>query len=141
MTGLEGVAVAFGWLAGCWSGERGTTAFREIWTVGSPDLMVGMSVTTRPAKPAEFEYLRIEKLDGRIAYLAQPGGRPPTVFALSTEASTGDTTVFVNMQHDFPKRVAYRRVDRTGVLAWIDDGDGGRRIEFPMKRAECPGSR
>jgi hypothetical protein len=43
MTALEGVAVAFGWLAGCWGGERGPTAFREIWTVASPDLMVGMS--------------------------------------------------------------------------------------------------
>jgi hypothetical protein len=141
MTALEGVAVAFGWLAGCWGGERGTTAFREIWTVASPDLMVGMSVTTRAAQPAEFEYLRIEKRDGRIAYVAQPGGVPPTAFDLSPEASTDGAAVFVNMQHDFPKRVSYRRVDPTSLLAWIDGGDGGRRIEFPMKRSECPGGR
>jgi hypothetical protein len=141
MTAVEGVAVAFGWLAGCWGGERGTTTFREIWTVASPELMVGMSVTTRPSKPPEFEYLRIQKKDGRMAYVAQPGGVPPTTFERSETASAGTTTVFVNLQHDFPKRVAYRRIDPTSLLAWIDGGEGSQRIEFPMKRAECPGSR
>jgi Domain of unknown function (DUF6265) len=141
MTALEGVAVTFGWLAGCWGGERGPATFREIWTVASPDLMVGMSVSTRPGQPAEFEYLRIEKRDGRPAYVAQPGGVPPTAFDFSADASTPDTSVFVNLTHDFPKRVAYRRVEATGLLAWIDGGEGGRRIEFPMKRTECPGGR
>ena len=108
-----------GWLAGCWGGEKGTTRFREIWTVASPDLVLGINVTTRPSKPAEFEYLRIESRDGRLALVPQPGGAPPTRFELSAADSTADTAMFVNLQHDFPKRIAYRKVEG-GVAAGLD---------------------
>jgi hypothetical protein len=47
--------------------------------------------------------------------------------------------MFVNMAHDFPKRVAYKKVDATTLLAWIDAGPkGSLRVEFPMKRVDCP---
>jgi len=66
---------------------------------------------------------------------------PPTPFALSERDSTADTAMFVNMAHDFPKRVAYKKVDATSLLASIDAGPkGSLRIEFPMKRAACPGA-
>jgi uncharacterized protein DUF6265 len=136
----EPVAQRLGWLAGCWGGQKGTTAFREIWTVAAPDLMVAVSVTTKPSKPAEFEYLRIEMRGGKPTYVAQPGGAPPTTFELSAEEEAADTAMFVNMQHDFPKRVAYKRGERSSLLAWIDAGpQGTMRIEFPMKRVPCPG--
>jgi hypothetical protein len=128
-----------GWLAGCWAGEKGTTRFREIWTVASPDLVLGINVTTSPSKPAEFEYLRIESLEGRLALVPQPGGAPPTRFELSTADSTADTALFANPQHDFPKRIAYRQLEGgASLLAWIDGGaEGSMRMEFPMKRVAC----
>jgi|EndMetStandDraft_2_1072991.scaffolds.fasta_scaffold21711_3 hypothetical protein len=141
----------FRWLAGCWAGTKGTTSFQEQWTVASPDLMLGMSFTTKqpdggrsankPQKPTEFEFLRIESKAGVPTYMAQPQGVPPTPFALSERDSTADTAMFVNMAHDFPKRVAYKKVDATSLLASIDAGPkGSLRIEFPMKRAACPGA-
>jgi hypothetical protein len=134
------VGERFAWMAGCWGGEKGTTAFRETWTVASPDLLLGISATTRPSRPAEFEFLRIEGRPAGPAYVAQPGGVPPTAFAWSAADSTADTATFVNMQHDFPKRVSYRRVDGESLLAWIDGGPkGSMRIEFPMARVPCPG--
>ena len=128
-----------GWLAGCWGGEKGTTRFREIWTVASPDLVLGINVTTNPSRPAEFEYLRIESREGRLALVPQPGGAPPTRFELSAADSTEDTAMFVNPQHDFPKRIAYRRLEGgAALLAWIDGGtEGSTRMEFPMKRVSC----
>jgi len=50
----------------------------------------------------------------------------------------GREAMFINPTHDFPKRVAYRATP-TGLLAWIDGGEGaaGRRIEFPMARVSC----
>jgi hypothetical protein len=133
------IAESMGWLSGCWAGERGSTRFREIWTVASPDLLVGVNVTTQPSKPAQFEFLRIEMRDGQAAYVAQPGGAPPTAFTRDAASSTPDTAVFANPKHDFPKRVGYRRVDAQAVLAWIDGGaSGDGRIEYPMKRAACP---
>jgi len=131
----------FRWLAGCWAGTKGTTSFQEQWTAASPDLMLGMSFTNKPQKPTEFEFLRIETKAGAPTYIAQPQGAPPTPFALSEADSGADSATFVNMAHDFPKRVAYKKVDATTLLASIDAGPkGSLRIEFPMKRAACPGA-
>ena len=130
----------FGWMLGCWTGHRGKATFTEIWTGGGPDLLVGMSVTTIPGRPAEFEFLHIQARDGRHVYVAQPGGAPPTDFEWSAAASSAETAVFANPQHDFPKRVAYRKVDATHLLAWIDDG-GEKKMEYPMERGPCPGAR
>jgi hypothetical protein len=130
-----------GWLAGCWGGEKGTTRFREIWTVASPDLVLGINVTTSPSKPAEFEYLRIETREGHMALVPQPGGAPPTRFELSLAEEAADTAMFVNPQHDFPKRIAYRKLEGgASLLAWIDGGaEGSMRMEYPMKRVPCSG--
>jgi hypothetical protein len=131
----------FRWMAGCWAGTKGTTTFQEQWTAASPDLMLGMSFTNKPQKPAEFEFLRIETKAGAPTYMAQPQGAPPTPFTLSEADSGAESATFVNMAHDFPKRVAYKKVDATTLLAWIDGGPkGSLRVEFPMKRAACPGA-
>jgi hypothetical protein len=103
--------------------------------------MLGMSFSNEPAKPTEFEFLRIETKSGVPTYMAQPQGVPPTPFALSETDSTAGRVTFVNMAHDFPKRVAYKRVDAMTLLAWIDAGPtGSLRVEFPMKRVACPGT-
>lgn len=132
------VADRFGWMAGCWTGHGGKATFTEIWTPAGPDLMVGLGVTTVPEKPPEFEFLRVEARGGRVFYVAQPGGVPPTDFEWSAADSSATTAVFANPQHDFPKRVAYKKTDATHVLAWIDDG-ASKRMEFPLQRGACPG--
>ena len=122
-------------MAGCWAGQGGPATFKEIWTVGSPDLLLGMGVTTIPGKPTEFEFLRIEMRNGVPTYVAQPGGKPPTPFASS--AVTADSVTFANPQHDFPKRIGYQRAG-DALTAWIDGGDAAKgRQEFPMKRVQC----
>lgn len=134
-------AERFAWLPGCWGGQTGATAFLETWTVASPDLLLATSSTATPGKPIEFEFLRIETRPGGAAYVAQPGGVAPTDFLLSAAESAADNAVFVNLKHDFPKRIAYRRVDAQNLLAWIDGGAAGSpRIEFPMRRVACPGA-
>ena len=133
------IAARFRWMSGCWGGTKGDTTFQEHWTPAAPELMLGLSFTNKPSKPTEFEFLRIERRDGKATYMAQPKGVPPTPFTLSEADSTADTVMFVNMEHDFPKRVAYRKVDASTLLAWIDAGPkGSLRVEFPMKRVACP---
>jgi hypothetical protein len=137
----ETIGARFRFMVGCWAGAKGTTTFQEQWTTASPDLMLGMSFTTKPAKPAEFEFLRIETKAGTPTYMAQPQGAPPTPFALSEPDSSADTAMFVNMAHDFPKRITYEKVDAGSLLASIDAGPtGSLRVEFPMKRVACPGA-
>jgi hypothetical protein len=46
--------------------------------------------------------------------------------------------VFENAAHDYPKRVAYQRVDATHLTAWIDGGaGGGKRVTFAMQHEPC----
>jgi len=135
------VGTRFRFMTGCWGGAKGATSFQEQWTAASPDLMLGMSYTTKPNTPTEFEFLRIETKAGAPTYLAQPQGASPTPFTVSEPDSNADTVMFVNMAHDFPKRIVYKKVDAATLLAWIDAGPkGSLRVEFPMKRVACPGA-
>jgi Domain of unknown function (DUF6265) len=52
---------------------------------------------------------------------------------------TSDEVVFENLQHDFPKRIAYRRQPDGGMTATVEGPMNGqtRRIAFPYTRAAC----
>ncbi len=97
------------WLAGHWasSGERGGWS-EEIWLAPQSTLMPGLNREVRESGRTSFEYLRIEQRDdGRIVYVASPGGRTPTEFALVHLESM--RVVFENPAHDFPRRLTYWR--------------------------------
>ncbi len=96
--------------------------------------MLGMSRTIVRDRAVAFEFLRIEKRADGVYYVAQPGGRPPTAFKLTTV--TKDSAVFENPQHDHPKIVAYRLDGPTGLIATIEGDEGGKhkKQEFRFKR-------
>ena len=107
------------WLAGdrVHVGERSTA--REVWIGPEGGVLLGMNLTARPGRPAEYEHIRIAALpDGRLAFFANPSGQAQAVFPL--KSLDGRKAVFEDPAHDFPQRVIY----------W-DKGDGviGARIE------------
>ena len=101
------------WLEGHWVGSDGPLQMEEIWTSAAGGVLVGLhkDVTTRggTAQKVWFEFQRIEGGADGIAYVAQPGGQPPTRFALIEQADR--RVVFANPAHDFPQRILY----------WLDD--------------------
>ena len=110
------------WLAGS-RRTTGTTGFaEERWTEPASNMMLGLSRTLRGDRVVEFEFLRIEARSDGIYYVAQPGGKPPTLFKLTSW--NGTEAIFSNPEHDFPKRVIYRKLDGGAVLARIDGGAG-----------------
>lgn len=126
------------WLQGCWApaagGEPGTV---ETWMGPAGGSMLGMSRTVKNGKTGEFEFIQIREIEpGKLAFIAQPGGRPPTSFPLLK--STDTEFVFENTAHDFPQRVIYRR-DGERLFARIEGMMKGkaRGIDFPMKRISC----
>jgi Domain of unknown function (DUF6265) len=124
------------WMAGCWAGDIGQRRVTERWVAADATTLVGVSTTVAGGVLREFEFLRIVSRDGAVAYLAQPGGRAATTF---TATSSGVAeVVFENPQHDFPRRIGYRRAGDT-LTAWIDGGPAapGKRQEFPMARVSC----
>ena len=119
---------ALGWLAGAWTTREGPE-IEEHWMAPKAGAMLGMSRTVVRGRMAAFEFLCIEVKDGRIAYVASPGGRPPTRFTLVRASPT--EAVFENLSHDFPKRILYRLQPDGSLLARIE-GDGSEK-EKPME--------
>lgn len=119
------------WLAGQWCSTSGDRSIEEHWLAERGGLMLGVNRTIARGK-ASFEFLRIVIDADGARYIAQPGGAPPTTFTLVS--STANAAVFANPQHDFPKRVQYRRDGET-LSARVDDGtDDGDREEFRWRR-------
>lgn len=131
-----------GWMAGYWlsCGPQGEVA--ETWTDPRGGVMVGHSVTLSPRGRADFEMLRVAAVDGVPAYLAQPRGRPATVFK-AIEAD-GDHVVFQNLENDFPQRIIYRREGIDVMTARIEGPIDGQpqsmewRFDRRALNARCP---
>ncbi len=113
------------WLAGAWVGEHDGSVIEEAWLAPQAGSMIGSGRTIRDGETVFFEHLRIEVHDGRVIYQAQPLGRPPTAFTATVREA--DRVVFENREHDWPKRITYRRV-AAGVEVRVD-GDAGQAAE------------
>jgi hypothetical protein len=112
------------WISGDWQTAPGGRAqIEEHWTTAAGGTMMGMSRTVAGEKTVEFEYLRIEQRADGIYYVAHPKARcPGTDFKLTKASAT--EAVFENPQHDFPKRVIYRKTADDSLTASIDGGEG-----------------
>ena len=123
-----------GWISGSWQTEPGgRRQIEEHWTVAAGATMMGMSRTVAGEKTVEFEYLRIEQRADGIYYVAHPKARCPATDFKLTRASANEA-VFENPQHDFPKRIIYRKGADDSLTASIDGGEGTKTISYAYRR-------
>ena len=122
------------WISGAWQTEPGgRRQIEEHWTKVAGQSMLGMSRTVAGDKTVEFEYLRIEQRADGIYYVAHPKARyPGTDFKLTRASAT--EAVFENPQHDFPKRIIYRKISDDALTASLDGGEGTKSISFAYRR-------
>src|ERR1041384_6129710 len=122
------------WISGDWQTAPGGRAqIEEHWTQAAGATMMGMSRTVVGEKTVEFEYLRIEQRADGIYYVAHPKARcPGTDFKLTRASAT--EAVFENPQHDFPKRIIYRKGADDSLTASVDGGEGSRTITYAYRR-------
>ena len=122
------------WIAGDWQTAPGGRAqIEEHWTAVAGASMMGMNRTVAGEKTVEFEYLRIEQRADGIYYVAHPKARcPGTDFKLTRASST--EVVFENPQHDFPKRIIYRKGADDSLTASVDGGEGSKAVSFAFKK-------
>jgi hypothetical protein len=102
------------WFLGHWTNAEAT----ETW-VAAGDVYFGVGFG--PGKDGSvFEVLTLERRDGGVAYVAQPGGGAPTPFTLQGggEVDGGTGATFTNTTHDFPQWIHYERKG-TRLLASI----------------------
>jgi len=109
------------WISGDWETTSGPMQIEEHWTRVAGGSMIGMGRTIAKGKTVFFEYLRIESRAEGIYYVAHPKARPGTDFKLVRVE--GQSAVFENLAHDFPKRLIYRK-NADGSLTTRVEGDG-----------------
>jgi hypothetical protein len=122
------------WMTGDWQTAPGGRAqIEEHWTQAAGGTMIGMGRTIAGGKTYEFEYLRIEQRADGIYYVAHPKGQcPGTDFKLMRVS--GNEVVFENPQHDFPKRIFYRKGADDTLTATVDGGEGSKAQTFAYRR-------
>jgi hypothetical protein len=122
------------WIAGHWQNAAGgRVQIEEHWTGVAGGTMMGMSRTVAGEKTVEFEYLRIEQRADGIYYVAHPKARCPATDFKLTKASATEA-VFENPQHDFPKRITYRKTADDSLTATIDGGEGTKAMSHAFER-------
>lgn len=99
------------WLSGSWSSIEDNKLSEKHWTTPSSNLMLGMNRTVVSGVTKHHEQLRIEATSDGIFYVANPARQATTSFKL---VDIGESfAVFENPQHDYPKRITYRRTNLT----------------------------
>lgn len=118
------------WMSGGWrTSAGGKTQIEEHWMAPAGGSMIGMGRTVAGGRTVEFEYLRIEERGDQIYYVASPKGRcPGTDFKLTP--LSGQEAIFENPEHDFPKRIMYRKNSDGSLTATIDGGAGTKSMTF-----------
>lgn len=128
------------WLAGCWEQRSETRLVQELWMAPAGGSMVGTSRTVVRGASRGWEFLRIVPLAGTLTYVALPSGQAETPFAGSLISDT--LAVFENPTHDFPQRIAYRRISADSIVARVSGNRGGsdRGMDIPMRRGTTCGA-
>ncbi|MGZ9113050.1 MAG: DUF6265 family protein [Brevundimonas sp.] len=122
------------WMAGYWLDCSNGREASETWSDPRAGLSVGHAVTLEDGR-ASFEVSHIGPRPQGFAYVAQPGGVPPTVFVLAEGGPA--RAVFVNAENDFPTRVIYER-NGDALTARIEGEIGGQARSMEWKFRAVP---
>ena len=125
-------------LAGSWETETDGVRVEEQWTCPGPDAMYATGRTIAHGKTVFFEFLRIESRADAIYYVAQPKGKPPTDFRLVRK--DGETWVFENPAHDFPKRILYTKTGDDSLVARVEGDASSKEKAEEFRYRRSPGS-
>ena len=139
LAGMAGTAdpaaASLDWIGGHWCTDTGDEIIEEFWLPPHGGVALGMSRTRSGDRTTGFEYLRIVDLDGTPSYIAQPGGRSPTVFR-STAGGAGWMR-FENPEHDFPQRIEYRREGDALHAEIAGPGEDGKELVIAFDYRPC----
>lgn len=128
---------AFDFFVGKWEMKTKNGKIVEHWKKHS-DSLIGTSFRFNVTGDSVLtEAVVLKKIQGEWHYCVttyQIGYEGKTNFKLI--ATTDDTFIFENKQHDFPQQITYQNKGKTELLAWIEGEINGnkKKIEFPYKR-------
>lgn len=122
----------FAWLSGDWVSEVGGRWTEEQWNAPRGGLMLGLGRSGKGDRAMGFEFMRIATdADGKVVFWGSPGGINAVPFPLVEESAHGAT--FANPDHDFPKRISYRR-DGDRLVATVSGNEPSKTQSWTYRR-------
>lgn len=137
---LSQKAENFNWLTGKWKISTGNGAILESWTMVNDSTLHGVSCFIRNnGDSIPQENIELVMRRGQWQYIPTVTGQNnnlPVAFPLIFQK--GNEFIALNPEHDFPQRIAYRRISATQVLASIEGMKNGayRKQNFDFIRVE-----
>lgn len=113
----------FNWLSGYWAMKETAGIVAEQWKQVNDSLMEGTTDFIIGDSTIPYEKIKLFKRSGDYYYEAKaaaPNNEQPVEFKLTSFSDSG--FVAENPQHDFPKRITYRLVNKDSIHAFVDGG-------------------
>ncbi len=130
----------FNKLEGRWVAEQpnGSTVI-EAWWFTRAAIHVGVGFTiSAEGDTSTFEWLELREIDGVLNYIADvPHNDQPIMFPLS-ETDGDSVYVFLNNEHDFPKRIQYIFSQTSPRLQLVVDDNGNSDRGFQLNFIRRP---
>lgn len=126
---------ALRFLSGTWSAETNRTVTEEHWSHPGGTTLMGWGRVIANGVTVSHEFTMITAgEDGKFILTAIPSGQRRTEFI--GILATDSMIVFENKEHDFPRRVSYRRIGTDSLLGRIEGENNGkfRAVDFRYKR-------
>ncbi len=128
-------------MSGCWEGplESGEDqgVIEEHYTAVSENVMLGTTRYLVQNRTVVFEFSLITHDSTGVTLTPYPNGkRSEHSFRLTTQSN--GAAMFEAPEHDYPKRILYRRTERGTLVAQIDGGpDDPQERAWTMAPAPC----
>lgn len=128
-------------MAGCWEGtfrdRSGRGIIEEHYTTPTSNVMLGTTRFIRDGHTVQYEFTLIRADSSGVRLIPHPNGRRSEHDFMLTRWAE-DQAVFEAPEHDFPKRIVYRKDAEAGLRARIDAGAADRNgREWYLRKASC----
>jgi hypothetical protein len=121
------------WFLGRWENKTPDGIFSEEWKTENDSVLVGESYFINGKDTLFAETVRLEQKGNDLFYIVSvPNQNDEKPVAFKLTSSTSDYLVFENPEHDFPKKITYKLVNKDSLYAEISGND--KSEGFPFKK-------
>ncbi|WP_445454727.1 DUF6265 family protein [Flavobacterium sp. 25HG05S-40] len=125
------------WLVGNWEQKLPDGVVSEIWIKENDSTYSGKSYFIKEKDTVHLERIILTQKNETLLYIPTVSGQnndEPVTFTMTSDAE--NTFSFENLAHDYPKKITYKKVSPTSLIATISGTQQGKLSQesYPMTK-------
>ena len=125
------------WLVGNWEQKLPDGIVSENWTKENDSTYTGKSYFIKEKDTVHLESIVLTQKNETLLYIPTVNGQnndEPVTFTMTSDAE--NTFSFENPAHDYPKKITYKKVNSTSLIATISGIQQGKPSQesYPMTK-------